>query len=173
MFRRSALVLLLLASLGCSPLMHQQPRYDPLEPGEAFPDGASARAPVPGTVPRDAEPETEPERYTLEMLQRGRVHYDVNCSPCHGFDGAGDGMVVRRGFPRPPSFHERRLREAPDVHYWSVMTNGLGLMYPYADRVTPQERWEIAAYIRALQLSQAAPLELLSPDERRRLEGLR
>lgn len=172
MFPRRIACLLLLGALGCAPLMHQQVRYDPLEASERFPDGTSARAPVPGTVPRESPPAGEPERYTREMLERGRVHYEVNCSPCHGLAGFGDGMVMRRGFPRPPSLHEARLREAPDAHFWSVMTNGVGLMYPYADRVTPQERWEIVGYVRVLQLSQAAPVQLLTPDERRRLEAL-
>jgi cytochrome c len=91
---------------------------------------------------------------TAADLNRGRERYNIYCSPCHDFIGSGNGMIVQRGFPSPPSFHLDRLRMAPAGHFFDVMTNGFGLMYSYASRVSPEDRWRIAAYIRALQLSQ-------------------
>lgn len=93
---------------------------------------------------------------TLPFVARGRDRYDVYCAPCHSRTGDGDGMIVRRGFPAPPSYHIERLRNAPDSHFFQVISNGYGVMYPYADRITPEDRWAIVAYIRALQLSQHA-----------------
>jgi mono/diheme cytochrome c family protein len=103
---------------------------------------------------------------TLATLQRGRERFDIYCSPCHSKAGDGDGMVVRRGFPAPPSYHTDRLRNAPDAHFFSVITNGYGAMYSYADRITADDRWAIVAYIRALQLSQHATIDDV-PAERR------
>jgi mono/diheme cytochrome c family protein len=94
---------------------------------------------------------------TLPVVARGRDRYDVYCAPCHSRTGEGDGMIVRRGFPAPPSYHTERLRNAPDSHLFQVISNGYGVMYPYADRITAEDRWAIVAYIRALQLSQRAP----------------
>jgi mono/diheme cytochrome c family protein len=94
---------------------------------------------------------------TLPVVARGRDRYDVYCAPCHSRTGEGDGMIVRRGFPAPPSYHTERLRNAPDSHLFQVISNGYGVMYPYADRITAEDRWAIVAYIRALQLSQHAP----------------
>jgi mono/diheme cytochrome c family protein len=94
---------------------------------------------------------------TLPLVARGRNRYDVYCAPCHSRTGDGDGMIVRRGFPAPPSYHTERLRNAPDSHLFQVISNGYGVMYPYADRITSEDRWAIVAYIRALQLSQHAP----------------
>jgi len=94
---------------------------------------------------------------TLPFVARGRNRYDVYCAPCHSRTGDGDGMIVRRGFPAPPSYHTERLRNAPDSHLFQVISNGYGVMYPYADRITSEDRWAIVAYIRALQLSQHAP----------------
>jgi mono/diheme cytochrome c family protein len=92
------------------------------------------------------------------LLERGKERYDIFCAPCHGFDGDGDGMVVRRGFPAPPSYHSAALMKAPASHFLDVMTNGYGVMYSYADRVAPADRWAIVTYIRALQLSRHASL---------------
>jgi mono/diheme cytochrome c family protein len=112
-----------------------------------------------------------PGNVSLELLQRGRQRYDIYCSPCHGLTGDGDGMVVRRGFIHPPTYHSDRLRNAPDSHFYDVITSGYGAMFPYADRVTREDRWAIVAYIRALQLSEHAPVSALQPAERARLEG--
>jgi mono/diheme cytochrome c family protein len=89
--------------------------------------------------------------------------------PCHSPLGDGDGPVARRGFPHPPSYHEQRLRDAPDRHFFDVITHGHGVMYPYGDRVAPEDRWAIVAYIRALQLSQHAPLAQLPAGLRERI----
>jgi mono/diheme cytochrome c family protein len=93
---------------------------------------------------------------TKEVLLRGQERYNIYCAPCHGRTGYGDGMIVRRGFSQPPSYHQERLRKAPVGHFFDVITNGFGAMYPYGDRITPEDRWAIIAYIRALQLSQDA-----------------
>lgn len=93
---------------------------------------------------------------TKVVLDRGKERYEIYCAPCHGKTGAGDGMIVRRGFSQPPTYHQDRLREAPVGHYFDVITNGFGAMYPYASKVSPEDRWAITAYIRALQLSQNA-----------------
>jgi mono/diheme cytochrome c family protein len=106
---------------------------------------------------------------TLDLLQRGRDRFDVFCSPCHSIAGDGDGMVARRGFPHPPSFHIERLRNASDTHFYAVITNGYGAMHSYATRVAPADRIAIVAYIRALQLSQRAPPAMLSDDDRAKL----
>jgi len=99
-----------------------------------------------------------PYPVTLQLLERGKERFGIYCEPCHSPLGDGDGMIARRGFPHPPSYHIARLRSAPDRHFYDVMTNGYGIMYSYADRVTPEERWAIVAYIRALQRSQGAQL---------------
>lgn len=97
-----------------------------------------------------------PYPITMALLERGRERFGIYCEPCHSPLGDGDGIIARRGFPHPPSYHTQRLREAPDRHFYDVMTNGYGIMYSYADRVSPEDRWAIVAYIRALQRSQGA-----------------
>ena len=114
-----------------------------------------------------------PLAITAALLSRGRERFNIYCAPCHSQLGDGDGMVVRRGFPAPPSFHTARLRQAPDGHFYEVITHGYGAMYPYADRITPDDRWAITAYIRALQLSQHAALAELTAAERQRLSELK
>jgi len=181
--------LLLLVSFiglwGCEKLarnMYDQPRYNPMRESRLFPDGASARPPVPGTLAAasgvvagtssgriGSEEELErakleaatsnPYPVTMALLRRGQERFNVYCAPCHSPVGDGDGMVARRGFPHPPSYHVERLRQAPDRHFYDVMTQGYGVMRPYADRLAPDERWAIVAYIRALQLSQYARAE--------------
>jgi mono/diheme cytochrome c family protein len=99
-----------------------------------------------------------PYPLTMQLLERGRQRFGIYCEPCHSPVGDGDGMIPRRGFPHPPSYHIERLRSAPDRHFYDVMTQGYGVMYSYADRVTPEDRWAIVAYIRALQRSQGARL---------------
>jgi mono/diheme cytochrome c family protein len=125
-------------------------------------------------LPAEQQPalKQNPFPYTPERLARGRERFDIYCAPCHGELGDGDGMIAQRGFPHPPSYHSERLRQAPDSHFYDVIAQGYGVMYPYADRVTPADRWAIVAYIRALQLSQHAALDQLSADERRQLEAL-
>ena len=102
--------------------------------------------------------------------RRGHERYDIFCAPCHSVLGDGDGMVVRRGFPAPPSYHSERLRSAPDSHFYAVISHGYGVMYAYADRLSPQDRWAVVAYIRALQLSQHATLQTLAATVRQQIE---
>jgi mono/diheme cytochrome c family protein len=135
--------------------MQKQPRYGWQAPSPAFPNGSAAQAPPEGTVSLesaalDAATHTPPP-VDIALLRRGRERYDIYCSPCHGFGGDADGVVVRRGFPKPPSFHSEALRQAPARHIFDVITHGYGVMYSFSDRVPPRDRWAIAAYIRALQ----------------------
>ena len=108
--------------------------------------------PAPHTIAREDVAQAVPA-LTAALIERGHQRFDIYCSPCHGFLGKGDGMIVQRGFPAPPSFHIDRLRSAPTRHFYEVITNGWGVMYSYADRVADRDRWAIAAYIRALQES--------------------
>jgi mono/diheme cytochrome c family protein len=160
---------------GCRQDMHDQPKYEPLEQSTIFADGAASRPMVEGTVARGMLREdpilytgrtaddlfvTElPVELSRELLDRGQARFNAFCSPCHGRTGEGNGMVVQRGFKHPQSLHETRLRESPLGYYFHVMTNGFGEMSSYAAQVSPEDRWAIAAYIRALQLSQFAPVE--------------
>jgi hypothetical protein len=170
--------------------MREGGRVKPMEPSTFFADGLSSRRPVPGTVARDplqdgtssergaghaqekhshehhaAESQELPMPLTRGLLTRGQLQYNIHCAVCHGYTGYGDGMIVQRGFTPPPSFHIDRLRSAPPSHYVDVIRNGYGAMYSYAERVAPDDRWAITAYIKALQLSQHAPAEMLPPNE--------
>ncbi len=165
-------VLILLPVAACRQDMHDQPKYIALRPSDFFADGRSAR-PIPaGTVARghlnsDAlfhtgkKPdgtfiETLPVALTKEVLLRGQQRYNVFCSPCHDHTGSGLGMVVRRGFRRPPSYHIDRLRQAPNGYLFDVITNGFGAMPDFSAEIKPADRWAIVAYQRALQLAQHA-----------------
>ena len=138
--------------------------------------GATTSGPQPGTTSANAtgaaafpdDVEVFPLPVTDELVARGRERYDIFCSACHGFTGRGDGMVVRRGFRRAASFHDERLRAAPVGHFFDAMTNGWGAMPSYSHQISVKDRWAIAAYIRALQLTQqneqgAAPAPGASP----------
>jgi mono/diheme cytochrome c family protein len=142
--------------------MEEQPRYDTYSKADIFPNGSSAQQPPDGTVRQSAlayqAALTNPPKVDQALLQRGKQQFEIFCAPCHGFDGDGYGMVVRRGFPAPPSYHSAALMKAPASHFIDVITNGYGVMYSYADRVAPADRWAIVAYIRALQLSKHASL---------------
>lgn len=179
----AALCLLLLPA--CRQQMAEEGRQRPYEPSPVFEDGRSARPVVPGTVARHQVPagtpfatgrtaeghvEALPFPLTAEVLQRGRQRFDIYCSPCHGRLGMGDGMVVQRGFRRPPSYHIERLQQAALGHFFEVMSKGLGAMPDYSTQIPHADRWAIAAYVRALQVSQAARLADLPPAERERLQ---
>jgi len=166
--------------------MHDNPRFEPLEANAFFADGRSQRMPVPNTVARGTVhtdeqlytgkiggqlADTLPVTATPELVARGRERFDVFCSPCHGRTGQGDGMVVRRGFRAPPTFHSDRLRAAPVGYYFDVITNGFGAMQDYAAQVPVADRWAIASYIRALQLSQHARLEDVPAAKRAALDA--
>lgn len=181
-----ALLLLgVLALNGCQSSMVAQPRYDPLEPSAFFADGMSARQPVSDTVPVgaaldnpgqmtgvvDGQPATEfPFELNEAVLARGQERYNIFCAPCHGYTGEGNGMVVQRGFPAPPTLHSDRLRSAPPGYYFQVITHGFGRMLPYESQVPVDDRWAITAYIRALQLSQSAPASSLPQEDQQQLQ---
>jgi mono/diheme cytochrome c family protein len=165
--------------------MHDNPRYEALETSEFFADGNSHRPAVANTVARGSIhgdehlfegktdgklAETFPMPVTAEIVTRGRERFDTFCSPCHGRTGKGDGMVVQRGFRAPPSLHDVRLREAPVGYYFDVITHGFGAMQDYAAQVAVRDRWAIAAYIRALQLSQHATVADVPAERRAELD---
>ncbi len=168
----AALVLVVCAFLGaCRQDMHNQPKYRGLRASEFFADGSSARPLVEGTIARGTLQDDEAfftgkvDKVTVKelpfpvdeaVLNRGQERFNIYCSPCHDRTGSGNGMVVQRGFRAPPSYHEDRLRNAPVGYFFDVMTHGFGAMQDYAAQVPVADRWAIAAYIRALQLSQRA-----------------
>lgn len=171
--RRLLALPLLMALAACEDQsMQRQARYETYGTAPLFPDRAAAQRPPEGTVEIGALAREaalrDPPPVDAALMERGRQRYEAICTPCHGYAGHGDGMVVQRGFPAPPSFHEERLRAAPAAYFVDVITRGYGVMYPYADRVEPRDRWAIALYIRALQLSQGARLAE-APDLRERL----
>ncbi|HYX47004.1 MAG TPA: cytochrome c [Sphingomicrobium sp.] len=145
---------LLLAACNQNLTMSDQRKLDEYERSTIFPNGKVLQSPAPGSVSREQDLGNvlaEKPPMTLALVQRGRERFNIFCSECHGYGGDADGMVVRRGFPKPPSFHDARLVNAPDELFVNVITNGYGAMYSYADRVPPADRWAVAAYIRALQ----------------------
>ena len=169
---------------GCRQDMHDQPKYVPLRESTFFADNRSARPFVAGTVARgqlrddtlrntgkinNADADVFPCPVDAATMARGRERFDIFCSPCHGRTGQGDGMVVLRGYRRPPTYHQDRLRNAPVGHFFDVMTNGFGAMPDYAAQVSVDDRWAIAAYIRALQLSEHATIADVPESERSKL----
>ena len=220
--RSSILVLAALGFSACRQDMHDQPKYIPLRPIDAFGsinDGRSGRPLVEGTVARDnlredvefytgklrqsqsagatsAQPQIVPPPRTVNAegaqipaqsyqgfvtefpmpitaadLDRGQERFNIYCSVCHGRLGDGSGMIVKRGFRKPPSFHDDRLRTAPIGYFFDVETNGFGAMPDYASQIPPEDRWRIIAYIRALQLSQRGTLADVPASERDKLNG--
>ena len=167
----AAVAISLVAIAGCRQDMHNQPKYRPLRASDFFPNGSSARPAVEGTIARgtlqtDAAFFTGkngalfvnelPFPVTKEVLDRGQERFNIYCSPCHDRTGNGNGLVVQRGYPKPPTFHIERLRNIEAGYFFDVITNGFGRMPDYKAQVTPRDRWNIVAYIRALQLSQHA-----------------
>ena len=169
---RLAAFLLLLALPGCKKEdMYTQSRFLSWDHTSFFANGAAMRKPVTGTVSRNSEngPAPEPAVITAALLQRGQQRFGIFCTPCHGRLANGDGMIVQRGFPHPPSFVTGRLRAADAKTFYDAITNGYGVMYSFADRVLPSDRWAIIAYIRALQLSQNADASKLPAEDQARL----
>lgn len=177
---------IMLFSLGCRRDMFDQPRSNPLSSSDFFQDGASSRPIPPNAVARGYLNQDEalykgmigtnlvtemPFPVNRQVLERGQERYNIYCSVCHGAAGEGNGLIVQRGFPAPPSFHIDRLRGAPIGHFYDVITRGYGVMYSYAARVEPTDRWAIAAYIRVLQFSQNATLADVPADQRAKLEA--
>jgi len=157
--RAAAPTLMLLAVLaGCDDMTHQ-PRQKTYSP-----EVGPAQVPA-GTVEYDKQPETAPP-LTLALIQRGQEQFRIFCTPCHSELGDGNGMIVQRGFPHPPSYHSEVLREASTQHFYDVITNGFGVMYSFSARVQPADRWAIASYIRALQRSQRTSVAELPPEQR-------
>jgi mono/diheme cytochrome c family protein len=173
--------LALIVVTACRQDMHDQPKYIPLREAPFFTDARSARPLVDGTVARGQLHDDEllyagrvngldatvfPFRVDAAVMARGRERFDIYCAPCHGRTGQGDGMVVQRGYRRPPSIHQDRLRDAPVGHFFDVMTNGFGAMPDYAAQIKAEDRWAIIAYVRALQLSGHARLDDVPVAER-------
>jgi len=167
----SAAVLLLIG--GCRQDMQNQPKMIPQRGSSMFADHRSARPQVPGTVARGQlyedqyfytglidgkEQNAMPFPVTLEVLERGQERFNIYCTPCHSRVGNGDGMIVQRGYKPAGNYHDAKHLAQPLSHYFYVMTHGYGAMPNYSAQVTPIDRWAIAAYIRALQLSQNATL---------------
>ncbi len=134
-------------------------------------NATSARPPVAGTLAQEQPdaPVPQPTVITAALLARGQARYAIFCTPCHAESGDGNGMIVQRGFPQPPAFTTARLLHARAQLIYDTITNGHGAMYGYAARIPPADRWAIAAYIRALQLSQAASITALPDQDRARL----
>ncbi len=155
--------------------MYTQRVIRPWDRDDTASNGSSMRPPVPGTLAREQPdaPVPPPRIMDAALIEHGQQRYNIFCTPCHADSGDGEGMIVQRGFPHPPSFHSERLRHARAQVFYDAITYGHGVMYSYAARVPPPDRWAIAAYIRALQLSQAAPVASLSPEERAQLAPAR
>jgi mono/diheme cytochrome c family protein len=170
---------------ACRQDMHDNPKYKPYRDGgmRQLPEGTVARgsldlvvaapkAPVTGQASGAVTPGEDgfPFKITKEILDRGESRFNITCLPCHGKLGDGKGMIALRGFRQPPTYHQDRLRNAPTSHFYDVMTNGFGAMPAYSEVVTPEDRWKIIAYIRALQKSQSVNVNELAEDDRKKLE---
>jgi mono/diheme cytochrome c family protein len=177
--------LLVLSAAACRQDMHDQPKYIPLRESTFFNDARSARPIVKGTVARGqlhedallytgklegADATMFPFAVDEKVMARGQERFNIYCSPCHGRTGLGDGMVVRRGYRRPPSYLDDRLRDAPVGHFFDVISNGFGAMPDYAAQIRAEDRWAIVAYIRALQLSGHAAIADVPADQRGKMK---
>jgi mono/diheme cytochrome c family protein len=174
------LIGLALVTVSCRLDMREQPRLDPLEQSSFFADKLSARPRVADTVARgqlhldeqlytgrinDELATTFPFTITQATIERGQERFDIFCAPCHGLLGDGQGIITEYGMRVPPSFHDPALRDEPAGYYFEVMTDGTRVMPSYGERIVPQDRWAIVAYIRALQLSQNAELSQVPADQ--------
>jgi len=164
---------------ACGRNMHDQPKAEAYEASPFFADGTSSRPLPEGTVSRargamdpvyltgqgpDGLVTELPVELSAELLRRGQERYDIFCAVCHNYNGDGRGMIVQKGFPQPTSFHDQRLLDAPVGYVFNAATNGFGRMYSYASRVPVEDRWAIAAYVKALQLSQNATVDDIPSD---------
>jgi mono/diheme cytochrome c family protein len=175
-----------MALSGCDEAIRQdmanQPKNRPESPSDFFADGRSVRPLVENTVARgaiDNDVYNVPKDFAgfppavkldAKLLHRGQERYKIFCTPCHGLQGDGLGMIAARGMKHPPSYHIDRLRQSPNGYFYDVITNGFGAMYSYSERIPPSDRWAIIAYVRALQLSRNIRVTDLPPDVRQRLD---
>ena len=174
-----AVFFILIAGCSLKQDMAEQPKNRPLSPSDFFTDGRSARPLVENTVARGSVLEDElavpkdsnafPLPLSQELLERGKNRYQIFCTPCHGLQGDGNGMVAMRGMKHPPSYHQDRLRQVPNGYIYDVITNGFGAMFGYSAQLAPRDRWAIVAYVRALQLSRNARISDLPPDLREKV----
>ena len=170
---------LLLAGCSLKQDMALQPKNRPLSPSDFFSDGRSERPLLENTVARGSVSEDEmvvskeSNRFPLpvnqELLARGENRYKVFCTPCHGLQGDGNGMVAMRGMKHPPSYHEDRLRQVSNGYIYDVITNGFGAMLGYSAQIPPRDRWAVVAYVRALQLSRNARVADLPAEVREKV----
>jgi len=174
---------------ACAQKMRDQPKLNPDEPTNLFVNGTSSQPLVPDTVPRGyADTDVEfstgkdasgqlvtefPFPITKADIERGQERFNIYCAPCHGRVGNGAGVVALRGFPGPPSYHQDRLRNAPVGHFFDVITHGFGTMPSYANQIPTRDRWDIVAYIRALQLSQDAQVSQLPAEDQQKIQQLK
>jgi len=181
-----AAALCAIALSGCDEAIRQdmanQPKNRPESASDFFADGRSARPLVENTVargsldndvynvPKDFAGFPPAVKVNERLLRRGEDRYRIFCTPCHGLQGDGQGMIATRGMKHPPSYHIDRLRQAPNGYFYDVITNGFGAMYSYSERIPPADRWAILAYVRALQLSRNAKAADLPPDLRQQLD---
>ena len=167
---------------GCRYLrqdMANQPKNLSLSPSDFFGDGRSERPLLDNTVARGSIAEDAlfvpkdsnafPLPVNQQLVERGQDRYKIFCSPCHGLQGDGNGLIAMRGMKHPPSFHQDRLRQATNGYLYGVITNGFGAMYGYSAQIPPRDRWAIVAYERALQLSRDAKASELPPELREKL----
>jgi mono/diheme cytochrome c family protein len=174
-----AACLVLLAGCSLKQDMAHQPKNRPLSPSDFFTDGRSERPLLENTVARGSlvadalfvpkDSNTFPLPVTQELLERGEERYKIFCTPCHGLQGDGNGMIAMRGMKHPPSYHQDRLRQIPHGYIYDVITNGFGAMYGYSAQIPPRDRWAIVAYVRALQLSRNAKITELPAEVRERV----
>lgn len=167
---KRALFLGLLALAGCDDMI-KQPKRAGYQTRTA--DASPSPAPLPPAIVDYGSKPVTPPPLNLALIQRGQAQFRQFCTPCHSELGDGNGMVVQRGFVHPPSYMSDKVRNASTRHYYDVITNGAGQMYSFAARITPADRWAIAAYIRALQASASGSLADVSPEDRTRLEATR
>jgi mono/diheme cytochrome c family protein len=186
-YKLGALIVTMAALSACRQDMQDQPKYTPLRPSDFFLDGRSARPLPEGTIARghlkddtafytgkgpDGKPLNDfPFAVTKDVILRGEQRFNIYCTPCHDRTGNGNGMIVRRGYRRPPTYHSDRLRQIPNGYIFDVITNGFGAMPDYSAQVAPRDRWAIVAYIRALQLSQQASVNDVPAEARGQLGG--
>jgi len=175
---------ILLFGAGCRYLrqdMANQPKNKPLSPSDFFADGRSERPLLENTVARGSladdalfvpkDSNVFPLPVTVQLLERGEQRFKIFCTPCHGLQGDGNGMIAMRGMKHPPTFHQDRLRQAPNGYFYDNITNGFGAMYGYSAQIPPRDRWAIIAYVRALQLSRNAKAADLPAELREKLDS--